>query len=46
MRVQRTRSSPSALREPLTRYTLGGRPERIDRWQGICHTMFGIKEDL
>jgi len=27
MRVQRTRSSPSALREPLTRHPLG-RPER------------------
>jgi hypothetical protein len=25
MRVQRTRSSPSAHREPLTRHSLGGR---------------------
>ena len=28
MRVQRTRSSPSALRSPLTRHPLGGRSSR------------------
>ena len=45
MRVQRTRSSPSALRSPLTRYPLGSRGTREQHSEiGLVPLEFGTGE--